>query len=442
MVYYPCPGLEQYAVGTNGPVRGLFQQNARAYAAIGDHVWEIFDDNVIVDRGFIGNDNLTVTFSSNGDGGHQLFITSALNGYILDLNTNTLTLIAALSFPTGRALMGLYSDGYFIVLVKDSAQFQISALNDGLTWSGLDVQQRSDTADHLRAIVVLRRELWLIGEQTIEVWYDSGAPSFPFQPFPGKVMNIGCDASFSVVVIDSDQILFVGSRSPHGGGKIYRCQDSPERISTHYVERMMQSYPTTSDAVAHSYEEQGHVFYVVTFPTANATWVYDVLTGLWHERGQWLPDAGDFGPVRARYHTFAFEKQLVGDGVTGTLYRQSVYITTDDGAPIVRIRRAPHVAEELKWIFYQSAILDLETGLALATGQGSNPQVMLRWSDDGGHTWQPYITATAGLIGQYRMRAQWQRLGRSRDRVFEVRCSDPIPWRLLDFYMQLVGGTS
>jgi hypothetical protein len=335
--------------------------------------------------------------------------------------------------------MGLYTDGYFVVLVKNSSVFQISTRNNGLLWSLLDAQARQDVADHLRAIVVIRRELWLMGEQTIEVWYNSGA-TFPFQPFPGKVMNIGCESAFSVAVIDSDVMLFVGARK--GCGMVFRAADQPERVSTHYVERMLQSYPVTSDAVGYSYQEQGHVFYVVTFPTANATWVYDILTGLWHERGQWNADAADFGPIRGRFHCFAFEKHLVGDGGTGTVYRQSTTLATDDGTPIVRMRRAPHVSEEARWIFYQSAQLDLEVGLGTSAGAGSNPQVMLRWSDDGGHTWTTQIPATAGLMGQYKMRAQWQRLGRSRDRVFEIRVSDPIPWRVLDFYVQLVGGTS
>lgn len=448
VVYYPCPGIEQYASTGTGAVRCQFEQNGRAFAVMGDRLQEINHDGSLTDRGFLVNDGKPATICSSGTrspvqfppGGTQLFITSGLNGYVFDLVDNSLTPITDDAFPTGAAVMGLFSDGFFIVLVAESSIFMISALNNALEWNGSDFGRRTSTSDRLVAIVAVRRELWLLGEQTIEVWYNSGAANFPFQPFPGKVMNIGCEATFSVVVVDSDQILFVGARN--GGGMIYRVTDNPERISTHYIERMLQSYPTTHDAVAYSYQDQGHVFYVLTFPTANATWVYDVLTGLWHERGTWNEETAEFDAIRARHHCFAFNQHLVGDGGVGTIYRQAVAIPTDDGAPIVRLRRAPHVSEEMKWFFYQGAQLDLETGLAFPSGNGSHPEIMLRWSDDGGHVWSPYIRSTSGLAGQYRMRAMWQRLGRSRDRVFEISVSDGIPWRVLDFYLTLLGGTS
>jgi hypothetical protein len=471
VVFYPCPGIEQAAtVGTGGAVRAMFAQDGRAFAVIGDRLYELFADRPPTERGNLKNDGRPATISSSGqDFAQQLFIVSGLNGYIFDLKANSLTPITDEGFPNGRALMGLYTDGYFIVLVDhtgdDTRQgaFQLSALHNGLEWDTNDTGRKIDTSDRLVAITVVRRELWLLGEQTAEVWFNNGGQqTFPFSPFPGKVMNIGCESPFSVTVVDSDQILFVGARN--GCGMVYQVSDSPQRVSTHYVERMLQSYPLLDDAVAYSYQDQGHVFYVLTFPTGNATWVYDVFAGLWHERGVWNKETGEFDRLRAEHHAFAFNTHLVGDGMVPTIYRQAVTIPTQDGAPMVRVRAAPHVADEMKWFFYQTAQLDLETGLAfpamapvvaggggperlVTPGQpfvmsGVDPQIMLRWSDDGGHVWSPYIPATAGRMGQYRMRAQWQRLGRSRDRVFEVSVSDRIPWRLLDFYLTLLPGTS
>lgn len=467
VVYYPCPGIEQYATAATGPVRAMFQENGRAFAVMGDRLREINRDQTLTDRGFLLDDGRPATISSNGRLGNQLFITSGLNGYIFNLLDNTLTPITDEGFQQGRAVMGLFSDGYFIYLIANfrdgpptipdlTGSFAISSLNNGLEWNTNNFGKRNDTSDQLVAIAVVRRELWLFGEKTAEVWYNSGG-TFPFQPFPGKVMNIGCEAPFSVTVVDNDQILFVGARD--GCGMIYLVADTPQRVSTHYVERMLQSYPTTDDAVAYSYQDQGHIFFVISFPTANATWAYDVSTGLWHERGVFSKETAEFDIARAQYHCFAFEQHLVGDGKVGTIYRQSVAIPTQDTAPMVRVRRAPHISEEMKWFFYQTAQLDLETGLALPAplsvtvpglpmsdgadfDDGSEPKIMLRWSDDGGHVWSPYIPATAGKMGQYRMRAQWQRLGRSRDRVFEVSVSDRIPWRLLDFYLTLSVGTS
>jgi len=440
VVYYPTPGLEVFAEGIHGPVRGMFEENGRAYAVIDSHFYEIMVDQTLVDRGIVKFDETPATISSNGPVGHQLFITSGLEGYIFDTEANTLVQITDVQFPHGKALQGVHTDGYFLVIVKDESFAQMSEIHNGLVWEA-DPISRSDVSDPLVAMAVVRREIWLFGQKTIEVFYNSGDLTFPFAPFPGKVMTVGCEATFSLVMADNDTLIFIGGYIG-GGGQVFRIADAPQRISTHYIERVFQNYPTTADAIAYFYQDQGHTFYVVSFPTANATWVFDTLTGLWHERGQWNDDVGDYRAVRGWYHCFAFDQHLVGDHDTGTIYRQSIYVPTDDGTAIVRMRRAPHVSSELNWIFHQWAMAELETGLGLPNGQGSDPEIALRWSDDGGHTWRPYVTATAGLQGQYKMRAQWARLGRSRDRVYEIRVSDPIAWRFLDFYLGLLGGTS
>lgn len=76
-----------------------------------------------------------------------------------------------------------------------------------------------------------------------------------------------------------------------------------------------------------------------------------------------------------------------------------------------------------------------ESGLYLITDdassivQGANPQVMLRWSDDGGHTWSNEHWESMGRIGQYGYRTIWRRLGMTeklRDRVYEVSGTDPV----------------
>jgi len=460
-VYYPTPGIEFFAgsgstIDTDplpsrvGPCRALFEEDGRCFAVIGDRLKEIHEDQTVSDRGFVGNDGKPATIVSNGGGQKvdaslgnfaQLFIVSALNGYVMDLSDKNaaVVLVTDPQFPTGRAIMGLYSDGHFIVPVKDSNWFQISDFDNGLKWAGFDSFVRSNVSDNIVAMAVMRRELWVFGSKTLEVWYNSGG-STPFLPFQGKVINIGCEAPFSIIAADGDQLMFVGAHN--GCGMVYRISDAPQRVSTHYVERMIQSYQTTEDAEAYGYQENGHIFYVLTFPSANMTWVYDMLTGMWHQRGVWNPNESNFDAVRQRCHAFAFDHHLVGDFETATIFRQAYTIPTDDGQSIVRVRRCPHVGEELKWIYYKSATVDLETGLGLPFGRGANPQVMLRWSNDGGHVYTPFVNGSAGRQGEYRLRVSWNRLGRARDRVFEVRVSDPIPWRLLDFYMDLEGGTS
>ncbi len=86
--------------------------------------------------------------------------------------------------------------------------------------------------------------------------------------------------------------------------------------------------------------------------------------------------------------------------------------------------------------------LDMEVGLGLATGQGSDPQVMMRWSDDGGKTWSNEYMRSAGKQGEYKKRIIWRRLGRGRDRIFEFVVSDPIAFSIIDGWITTRLGNS
>ncbi len=437
-VYYPCPGRKPWLNLPGGSIRGMFAQDGRAFAVGGGTFYEHTGAPAYTAYGAVANDGLPVTISSNGQAGHQLLITSGGLSYIFDLDSNTLTQVADPDILAFTA-QGIFDDSYFIVLDNVTSTFQISAPEDGTSWSGLDVAQRSDSSDNILALAVLHRELWLFGSLTTEVWYNSGA-TFPFQPFPGRLLEQGIDAVNSLVLMDNTLLFLGGDR--RGARVGYRIEgDTPMRISTHAIERAMQSYSTVSDAIAYAYQEEGHLFYVLNFPTGNATWVYDVSTKLWHQRGVWNPNTADFDMNPWVFHCYAFGQHLVGNLFTGEIAQQSIDFTTEvDGSVIRRRRRAPHLCDEQFWFYYQQFQLDLETGLGRASGAGSDPQVFLRWSDDGGHTWSPYVAASAGPQGNYRARAIWNRLGRSRDRIFEVLVSDPIPWRLIDAYLTMNKG--
>lgn len=110
--------------------------------------------------------------------------------------------------------------------------------------------------------------------------------------------------------------------------------------------------------------------------------------------------------------------------------------------PIRRVRRAPVVQQDDQWIFHKDFQLDLKTGIGLdgaTTTQGHDPQVMLRWSNNGGRTWSNEHWVSAGKIGQYRRRALWRRLGRARNRVYELTVSDPVAWQIVAAYLAVEG---
>jgi hypothetical protein len=198
-----------------------------------------------------------------------------------------------------------------------------------------------------------------------------------------------------------------------------------QRISTFPIENAIQNYAITSDAVAYTYQEAGHEFYVITFPSADVTWAYDLSTNMWHRRS-WVDNMNVQHRVRANCMMNFANNVMVGDWQNGNIYIQDTKQYTDNGHKIVRQRRCPHLTADLKRMFHSDLQIQFQPGVGLQSGQGQNPQAMLRWSDDGGSTWSNEHWVSIGQVGQYKNRALWRRLGHARDRIYEVNVSDPI----------------
>lgn len=436
------------------PVRGLFYQDGRLFAVAGNHFYEITYNPgagsaaVFTDYGTIQASGSLASMATNGTGGHQVMLVSGGNGYIFDLNANTLTQITASSF-INQALQVSFVDGYFVVVTNNSNQFQISVLEDGTTWSGIDVAQRSSSSDKLTAMVVNHREIWLFGSKRTEVWWDTGAASFPFAPVPGAFIEQG---AFTWSPALGDNTIFWVGQTDRGAGRAFRADGYlPIRVSTHAVEYQWQTYPRIDDVETFFEDYTGHEFWVVNFPTAQKTWAYDVATKLWHER-DWYNDATNaYEAALPRCHAYAFGLHLVGDRRSGNIWVQAQTNYSDGptsvlspGAtiPIRRRRRSPIMTNEKRWVFYKRFQVDAQVGDGISGLPNQVPLALLRWSNNGGRTFGGSYPAGLGLIGQYDARAYWNRLGRGRARVFEVEISESIPVALVNAYVELEPGTS
>ena len=338
----------------------------------------------------------------------------------------------------GIATMGGFLDGYYLVLDAASSTLYISNLGRCDLWTtGTDYAQRSLAPDPWRAMKVFGRYIWLFGEATTELWMDTGA-RFPFAPVPNALINYGIAAPWSAAIVDNGLVWL--SRDPAGRLAVVRALGvNVETISTYPLELAISGYDDYSDAVGWAYSDQGHTFYVLSFDESNATWVWDSRTKIWHERGVWNPITGSFDVLRSRYHAFAFGEHRVLDSEGGGLYRMGTDLTDDmGGGEIRRVRRAPAIMNENKRVFYSDFELDLEPGLG-TSGQGEDPQVMMRMSDDGGKTWGNERMCSAGKMGEYAQRVRWNRLGAARRRVFEVSMTDPTLWRITGAYLNANG---
>jgi hypothetical protein len=298
-----------------------------------------------------------------------------------------------------------------------------------MLFPGLDFALKDSSTDNLVTLMEQNRELWLVGERTSEVWYNAGnTPGVSFARIPGVGPQVGC-AAVNSITRAGEQLVWLGRNEQGQNVVVCTNQYSWKRISTHAVEHAIASYPVVNDAIGYSYEEDGHSFYMLIFPTADKTWCFDFTSGSWHKRLSFDPVAGVYHRHRSNCFMDFGDVRLVGDYQSGQIHQMSRSYYTDAGNPLRALRRTPHIwsKENRERVFFSQFQIEFTPGVGLQVGQGSNPQAMLKWSDDGGFTWSTERWTSIGKAGDTKNRAIWRALGRARDRVWEVVITDPVP---------------
>jgi hypothetical protein len=411
-------------VGT-GPIRGLWAAQGVLYVVSGGQVFKLdaVDAAPVLLGPVSGSGPVSIA-----DNGIQLFFACSPEGFIYNTQTGVFSQITDPDFA-GAVTVG-YSDGYFIFNEPNSQKVWATQLLDGTSVEPLDFASAEGAPDQLIALLADHREIWMFGADSTEVWYDAGIQDFPFLRVSGAFNEIGCIAAHSVAKLDNG-VFWLGGDA-RGQGIVYRADGyTGRRISTHAVEWQIQQYETLSDAVAYTYQQDGHAFYVLNFPTADTTWVYDASTDAWHERAGW--NDGVFARHRGNCQARLGSVIVVGDYETGDLYALDLNTYEDNGQPqkwLRSWRALPAGSNGLRRSTHHALQLACESG----TGGDTEPQVMLRWSDDGGHTWSREHWRNMGEIGRYETRVIWRRLGMTdklRDRVYEVSGTDPVKLVLL-----------
>jgi len=445
---YEVGGVGQI-LGSNGPVRGELFINGRAFAVSGPNFFEVLPNGTNINWGTVANDALPVTMAASPQ---QLLLASAGTAYVFDLMANTLVAIPGVTFA-GPVAEAAICDGFFILTIQNSKQFVVSAPLNALDWVTNGAAIVSVFPDNIVSMLVFQRQVWFFSDAQSVVYYDSGN-IFPFDVNPNAFIEAGSAAENSPAIFNNS-IAWLGADA-RGNGKVWLANGyTPTRISNHAIEFAIQSYSRIDDAVGFSYQDQGHEFYCLYFPTPSVMWLYDAMTGMWHQRGFWVESVGQFRAAHYQNHMFAFGKHLVGDWQSGNVYQMSIPVAagtgwdfvTDAGNPIRRVRRAPHVSKEQKKQFHVELQIYVETGLGpippLLDGNNNprDPQLMLSWSDDGGHVFNNEFILDCGKAGEFKKRARKLQLGSSRDRVYQIAMSDPIPWRVVDGYLQIIQGT-
>jgi len=439
--FFRCPGSVTKATltgQTGSAVRGLWVMKEYCFAVCGNSLFRV--TSAFAATRITGSPNISgdgqVSMSDNGT---QLFIACNPDGYIYDYNAQTLSQITDADF-LGAVTVG-YLAGSFLYNVPNSQIVQYTAIQNGTDIDALDFASVEGLPDNMVAVFVDHLEAWMFGEVSIEVYGSSTSTDNPYQRIQGAVIEQGCAASFSVAKLDNS--LFWLGKNKEGEGVVYRANGYvPFPVSSRAIEYAIAQWPNLSDAVAFSYLQDGHGFYILTSP-ATATWVgetwgFDVTTSMWHQRGYLDPDTGVQGCIRGRNHVLFNGTHLIGDSGdgasnSGVLVKYSLDIADDDGdaQQWVRSWRAlPAGQNQLQRSFQHQLQIDGQSGTGLNSGQGSAPIVRLRWSDDGGHKWSNYHERKVGAIGATQTRVIFRRLGSTdklRDRVYELSGTDPVP---------------
>lgn len=431
---YGTPGNRPLlTVGTSG-CRGCFAQDGVILITVGPILYSLDLVNTIATSlGIIRDDGLPVTYASNGRGGEQVAIVGGNQLKVLTLTTMSLSAVITLPL-TDAPVMIAFLDGYGLLLEANTVRVWFSALEDFTSWSALDFFARSQVSDNLVGLKVLRDKIWTFGTLTTEVFYDSGDLLNPFVPFPGSIMQEGLVSPWAVGV-QGEALLWM-SQDNEGRGRVVSAVDfAPTRISTPALDYALASYPTLTDAEILVYEKEGHAFACWSLPTAGVTWCYDARESsvrqepIWHQRDTFDDALALSSAWGARGVCSTDAGILVGDRHTGAISLLDLNIYTDaSGNPIRRTRTAPYVSAENQWLFLDQIELGMQAGVGIPAGQGSAPLVMAEISRDGGHSFDPPMTASLGALGAYLEPAIWYQCGRVRSDRFVLRVtqSDPI----------------
>ena len=430
--HYPTPGLTTLeTAGING-WRGLFfASNGTLYGVCNNTVYAISSTWALTSLGIISSNSGIVSMVDNGvylfivDG--TSYSTSNPAGWTVQLSTNVLLPVDNSSDSAGDQ-GGFYGsnqvnfvDGYLIFNNPGTNQWYIS-LDNQIQIDPVDYASKDGYSDNIVGIGIARRYIYLFGEVTTEVWFNAGNTTFPFERLPGSFIQYGCAATNSIAQMDGE--LYWVAQSPQGTATICKTNNfNAQQISTFAIDQELQTYSTISDAIGYTYQFNGHYFYVVTFPSANKTWVFDLSNAQWNE-WLWTDNNGQFNRHRGNCFAFAYNTLIVGDWQNGNLYALDQNNYSDFGGPIVRTRGFYHSEDDNSdRIRYKSFIAEMESG----NGNENQPvTVFLEWSDDRGKSFGNPVGQTMGVEGTYLTSIQWMRLGMARDRVFQLSWSDPV----------------
>lgn len=459
--HYPRPGLIPLAAPpVPGRGRGLYRaSNGDLYGVVGQNVYYIDPNWNFNLLGPIQNQFTPVSFADNGqsNGNAIVLVDNSPLGYQINMTSRQMTQIVDVTGLFTGSTFAAFFDTFFGFNQIGTNNWYVS-LSEQVAFNALDQASKGTFGDPIQAIIPCQSSLWLIGSMTSEPWFDAGNPIFPFEKVFGQSIPHGTNAPYSVCTTDVN--VFFLSQDKDGRAIFLMIEGyGAKKVSTFALEDEWLTYPRTSDAICYTYQQGGHTFVVIHFPSADKSFGYDLATKQWHQRA-WIDNNGTLHRERVAFHAFAYDTNVGMDWATGQIYALDQNTFTDAGQPIACIRSFPHIVDELKQLTITDFTLDMQTGTLSGSAEQQQsfspfsdgfsagfgpitkvdaPVIALRVSKDGGGTFGNYRQKALVSAGHYRSMLRWRGIGMGRDLVFEVSWSAPMSTGINQAFANAIG---
>jgi hypothetical protein len=422
MALYPTPGLSSLLELSAGEWRCLYTLPG-GDTFLGVKSNKLYSIDSSYNETEVGTLNTYAGIVGITDNGSSAYLVDGANRYYYTWATNTFAAVIDGAFDGGTSTDII--DNFIIYNYPDTNQWGCTDAGDVVS-NALNLGSMVGSSGNIVALIADHRQVLVLGETYSERHTNVGTSPWPFAVLAGSSIQHGCAAPYSVARLgEAVAFLALDKRGQSTVIMWGAALATPQRISTFAVENAIQGYAVTSDAIGYTYSQAGHEFYMLTFPTADVTWCYDIASGYWHKRA-WRDPMNVYHRHRSNCCTVFGSDIVVGDWENGKLYALSQSDYTDDGEPLPCVRRCRHLTSDLKRQFFSDLQIQFQPGVGLQSGQGSDPECIMRFSRDGGFTWGNDHFVKLGKVGQYTRRAMKRRLGYARDMVVEVTITDPV----------------
>ncbi len=402
-----------------------------------------------------------VSIRDNGPGGVAVIVDGTTTGYwyVFGVAGSAVGPIGTYTKFTDPAYLGAstvaFIDGWWIFSQPNTQVFFTNVPQYSTTFSGAYFALKDAFTDRLMGVIENKQQLWLPGETTTEIWYDAGGQYFPFQRLIGTELQIGCKATYSIARLSAggqDSLIWLG-RAERGENVVVKTQGlNYQIVTTPAVSDAIASYTKTDDAIGYVYQEDTHEFYVLTFPTADRTWVYDASMPqelAWHERLSYDPYAAQFHRHRSNCYMNFAGMRIVGDYQNGALYQLTRAVQNEAGWPLYRRRRAPYIwnKDDRERAHMQSLQVEFSQAQGSQTGLGQNPLAYLTVARDNGmgltSAYEPFPTNTfpapLATVGNTKQRTIWRKLGWANYATLQIDILAPINTDIIGATMKAYG---